>query len=98
MLDAYTNNQHQEEIHQDPQVAESIDRTNEEIRPDVDPFGTNNNNTESNDGMEYDDRGQSNKRQLTTDSDSDHSASTRQTRLRPAPSLLTRRKVEKKVK
>ena len=38
------------------------------------------------------------KRQLTTDSDSDCSASTRRTRLRPAPSLSTRRKVEKTTK
>ena len=68
----------------------------EAIRPDVDL--SKNNKTECKDGMEYEDRGQSYKRQLTTDSDSDRSASTRRTQSRPAPSLSTRRKVDKNIK
>ena len=47
--------------------------------------------------MEYEDRGQSYKTQITTDSDLDRSASTRWTRSRPAPSLSTRRKVDKNI-
>lgn len=98
--DGHADDQESEQNHREQPVAASVDPSNEAGPADVGPSANNNNNnnTEFNDGMDYDDRGQSCKRQLTTDSDSDRSASTRRTRLRPAPSLSTRRKVEKNTK
>ena len=93
--DASVNDQHQEETHQESQAADSVGTANEPIRSDVD---LSKNNTESNDGMEYEERGQSYKRQFTTDSDSDRAASARRTWLRPAPSLSNRRNEDKNIK
>ena len=47
--------------------------------------------------MDYDDRTQNLKRQHTTDSDSDKTASARRTRLKPVPNLATKRRVDKKL-
>ena len=47
--------------------------------------------------MDYDDRVKNLKRQHTTDSDSEKTASVRRTRLKPVPNLSTRRKVDKKL-
>lgn len=91
--DAHANNQHSEEIHQEPQAAESVDAGNDATCPDI-----SENNPESNEGMECEDRAQSFKRQLNTDSDWCHSPSTRRTQLRSAPSLSSWKKVDKNIK
>ena len=94
--DGHANDQDSEEIHREQPESARVDPTSEASTAAV--LSGNNNKTDSNDGMDYEDRGQSNKRQLTTDSDSDRSASARRTRLRPAPTLSTRRKVDKNIK
>ena len=94
--DGHANDQNSEEIHREQPEAARVDPTSEASAAAV--LSGKNTKTDSNDGMDYEDRGQSNKRQLTRDSDSDCSASARRTRLRPAPRLPTRRKVDKNIK
>ena len=72
----------------------SDDVTNEVIRLNDEHLENNNSNTH-NDGMDYKELAQNFKRQLTTDFHSDRAVSTCRMRLKPAPSLLTQRKVEK---
>ena len=86
MPDAQANEHPSEEIGRELQAAGvSADDKNDVICPDDELLQSNNPDSHI-DGMKCEDRAQNFKRQLTTDSDSDRSASTRRTRLRPCSS------------
>lgn len=81
-----------------PEASEGDNIGNEHIQSKIDSSVNKDPHPDSKqEGMDYDDRAQSLKRQHVTDSDSDKTASARRTRLKPVPVLSSRRKVDKKI-